>query len=224
MNVKHPGYVLGYTVLVSAAFGVLLSAFSALTERKIELNKKAKLNREVLRALAFEIPESASSEEVENFFGKHIEVRELNLPGRSTPYKVYVGFDNRAEQTNPVGYGFHIGGQGFWAPIHGIMALDPDLETIRGISFYQDDETPGLGHEINAEWFKDAFKGKKYRNPAGEIDILLTPRDKPDKVENEVDAITGASETSRAVQKFLNENLTTFQKAAEMLRAETGSA
>lgn len=224
MNVKNPGYIVGYTVLVSIGFGLLLSGFSALTARKIELNKKAKLNREVLRSLGFEVPEGASSEKVEELFAKHIEVREFDLPGRATPYEVFLGFEDKQPSAEPIGYAFHIGGQGFWAPIYGIMAVDPDLETIRGISFYQDDETPGLGHEINQDWFKEQFKGKKYRNQSGEIGILLTRRGLPDKAQNEVDAITGASETSRAVQKFLVDNLTTFQKAAEMLRKETSAA
>jgi len=222
VNVKAPGYVIGYTVLVSICFGLVLSGFSAVTERQIELNKKAKLNREVLRAFGFEVPEDAASKDIESLFDRHIEVRKLDLEGRLTPYIVYVGYEDRKTSQVPVGYGFHIGGQGFWAPIYGIMAVESDMETIRGISFYQDDETPGLGHEINQPWFKEAFEGRKYRNDAGKIEILLTPRDTETKADNEVDAITGASETSRAVQKFLAENLTTFQKARERLKEKVG--
>lgn len=217
MNVKHPGYIIGYTVIVSTLFGLLLSAVSAVTENQIDLNRKAKLNREVLNALGFGVPEGATSKDVDRIFSRHVEVKDLVLEGRQTPYRVYIAFEERGEGAKPTGYAFHIGGQGFWAPIHGILAVDSDLETIRGISFYQDEETPGLGHEINQPWFKDAFKGKTYRNAAGEIEILLTPQGKADKGPNEVDAITGASETSKAVQKFLAENLAAFQQARTTL-------
>jgi len=220
MNVKHPGYVLGYTIIVSALFGLLLSVVSALTAYRIGLNREAKLNREVLSALQI-VPEEEMKkmgpEEVDQFFQKHIDKRTLNLPDGPASYIVYVAYEEKKPGAEPIGYAIQIGGQGFWAPIHGILALEADMETIRGIAFYSDEETPGLGHEINSDWFRNAFKGKKYRNASGEIQMIFTPQGKPDKADNEVDSITGASETTKAVRKFLAANLATFQKARPLL-------
>ena len=217
MNVKHPGYVLGYTIIVSALFGLLLSAVSAWTAKRIDLNREAKLNREVLSALQIDLPENAGAHEVDQFFNKHIDERTLNIPGGPAEYQVYVAYKEKEPGAKPIGYAIQIGGQGFWGPIKGILALDADMETIRGIAFYSDEETPGLGHEINSPWFRNAFKGKKYRDASGEIGLLFTPRDKPDKADNEVDSITGASETTKAVRRFLAANLATFQKARPLL-------
>jgi len=37
-----------------------------------------------------------------------------------------------------------IEGKGLWSTLYGFIALDADLETIRGITFYEHKETPGL--------------------------------------------------------------------------------
>jgi Na+-transporting NADH:ubiquinone oxidoreductase subunit C len=221
MNVKDSKYVIGYTIVVSMIFGVVLSGFSAFTDKRIELNRRAKKEGEILRALQFEVPETATSEEIAKLYDQHIEKKEVAIEGRLDAFNIYMAYEDAETKTGPVGYAFDIGGQGFWAPIYGVMALNQDHETIRGISFYQDDETPGLGHEINQKWFKEQFEGKHYRNEKGEIEILLTTPGTTNG-DNEVDAITGASETSRAVQKFLKKNISDFQVAWKKL--QEGSA
>ena len=37
----------------------------------------------------------------------------------------------------------------------------PDSETVKGITFYKHKETPGLGAEVDKDWFKNNFVGKK---------------------------------------------------------------
>ena len=114
-----------------------------------------------------------------------------------------------------IGYAFRVGGVGFWGPIEGVLALEPDLATVRGISFYKDEETPGLGHEINAEWFRNAFKGKRVRDAGGAVCVEFTARGKEPKALNEVDAITGATETTNSVKAFLVRDIGAFLDAAE---------
>jgi len=86
---------------------------------------------------------------------------------------------------------------------------------VRGISFYKDEETPGLGHEINAEWFRNAFKGKRVRDAGGAVGVEFTARGKEPKALNEVDAITGATETTNSVKAFLVRDIGAFLDAAE---------
>ena len=52
-------------------------------------------------------------------------------------------------------------GPGLWGPIKGFLALGADAETIRGLTFYEQEETPGLGGEIASESFRRQFEGKK---------------------------------------------------------------
>ena len=103
----------------------------------------------------------------------------------------------------PVAVAMPFSGMGVWGPMKGVLALEPDLRTIRGISFYQQEETPGLGGEIAAEWFQKQFVNKEIVSNAGEPGFrVLKPGAAPGK--NEVDGITGATMTSNRVQLLLD--------------------
>ena len=55
-------------------------------------------------------------------------------------------------------------GKGLWSTMYAYVALDGDLTTIRGVSFYQHGETPGLGGEVeNRNWLK-GWQGKEVYN------------------------------------------------------------
>jgi Na+-transporting NADH:ubiquinone oxidoreductase subunit C len=94
-------------------------------------------------------------------------------------------------------------GPGLWGPIKGVMSLEPDLLTIREISFYQQEETPGLGGEIGSKWFQDQFKGKEIVSPAGEPGFHIRKPGNP-LDENSVDGISGATMTSERVQSIID--------------------
>lgn len=95
-------------------------------------------------------------------------------------------------------------GMGLWGEIKGVLALEPDLLTIRGVSFYKQDETPGLGGEIGAEWFQKQFVNKQIVSSSGEPGFrILKPGGTP--ADNEVDGISGASLTCGRVEIILTE-------------------
>jgi Na+-transporting NADH:ubiquinone oxidoreductase subunit C len=48
----------------------------------------------------------------------------------------------------PLAIALQFSGTGLWGPIKGLLALDPEIKTIQGITFYELKETPGLGGEI----------------------------------------------------------------------------
>lgn len=112
--------------------------------------------------------------------------------------------------TTSDGYvGFQIAGSGLWGPIEGFLALEKDLETIKSIKISYNEETPGLGGIVAEKWYLDKYRGKKF-NP--EILIL---KNADASTDNEVDAITGATNTSIAFQLLLNEN---YQAGKELLQ------
>ena len=61
-------------------------------------------------------------------------------------------------------YIFPISGKGLWSTLFGFLALDSDKNTVKGITFYKHKETPGLGGEVDKEWFQRNFIGKKIFN------------------------------------------------------------
>ena len=49
-------------------------------------------------------------------------------------------------------------GLGLWSILYGFVALDADLETIRGLTYYEHKETPGLGGEVDNPRWKSLWK------------------------------------------------------------------
>lgn len=96
-------------------------------------------------------------------------------------------------------------GKGLWSTMYGYLALDSDGETIRGLTFYEHGETPGLGGEVDnpkwkAHWIgRDAYEGGE---PA--IEMIKGGAGPPDVDPHGFDAISGATITSRGVQHLLN--------------------
>ncbi|MCF6154807.1 MAG: FMN-binding protein [Candidatus Brocadia sp.] len=84
------------------------------------------------------------------------------------------------------------------------ICVEPDLETLKGIEVLDHSETPGLGGRITEDQFKRQFIGKKLRPK-----ILVVKERKAGGI-NEVDAITGATNTSKGIESFLNDAMKEF--------------
>lgn len=93
-------------------------------------------------------------------------------------------------------------GAGLWGPIWGYIALAEDGKTIDGAIFDHKGETPGLGSKIaEPAFYIDRFKGKSLGS--GET-IFSIEKGKHEDNPHCVDAISGATITSRALGKGIN--------------------
>ena len=94
-------------------------------------------------------------------------------------------------------------GKGLWSTLYGFLAVDKDLNTIRGLTFYEHAETPGLGGEVdNPEW-KAKWKGKVIYNPQGEPSLGVSKGPSPPGNQHMVDGLSGATITSNGVTWLL---------------------
>lgn len=91
-------------------------------------------------------------------------------------------------------------GAGLWGPIWGYLAFDEDGRTFDGAIFDHKSETPGLGAKIAEEPFYSQFKGHKLTDD-GHFDVV---KGGAHGDINGVDAISGASITSKAVGTTIN--------------------
>ncbi|MBR5906626.1 MAG: NADH:ubiquinone reductase (Na(+)-transporting) subunit C [Bacteroidales bacterium] len=95
-------------------------------------------------------------------------------------------------------------GAGLWGPVWGYIAFCPDCYTIAGAFFDHESETPGLGAKIKDEaWFREKFIGKTVEwgeTPA----FRLEKNVEATGATNAVDAITGATMTSKGLNEALN--------------------
>jgi len=84
------------------------------------------------------------------------------------------------------------------------ICVEPDLETLKGIEVLDHSETPGLGGRIIEDSFKKQFIGKKVRPR------IFVIKGKKAEGANEVEAITGATNTSRGIEEFINDAMKEF--------------
>ena len=93
-------------------------------------------------------------------------------------------------------------GAGMWSMIYGYLALEGDFRTIAGVSFYEQNETPGLGDQITRNYWQAQWQGKRLFDDTGELlfhvaDGPVTPGSPASAYQ--VDALTGATVTANAV-------------------------
>ena len=110
------------------------------------------------------------------------------------------------------GVGFVAGGMGFWDRIECVVVLSPDLEKILNVQVLDQKETPGLGARIEESWFTRQFEGLKIAWDAPEESRIVIGTSPSDNAPNEVDAITGATQTSMSLMRFLNDELDLARK------------
>lgn len=122
-----------------------------------------------------------------------------------------------------------IEGKGLWSTLYGFLALAPDTTTIRGITFYEHGETPGLGGEVdNASW-KALWQGRKAYAADGvepKIEVIKGLAGSPAEDPHRVDGLSGATLTCRGVSSLVQFWLSEegFLPYLQKVRAKGGAA
>lgn len=109
-------------------------------------------------------------------------------------------------------YIFPVEGKGLWSTLYGYIALAPDGNEIRGLTFYQHGETPGLGGEVDnpawkAKWPKRLAYGPRgiavadYEDP--KIEVIKGQAGSVVKDPYRVDGLSGATITSKGVSHLI---------------------
>ena len=200
---KKALYSIFYMFSITLVFTSLVSAVKFFNEDKIRQNEKIKFQKIVLQVLGMPIKDSGDKD-IGLMFDQRI--RQNIISGRT----VYIAYENQGQGI--MGYAFNVGGSGFWGPVQAMVALDPNLSTMTGISFYKHSETPGLGARITEDWFTRQFIGLPLRSITKDEHFFYLKPEGAEKGEKDLDAISGATGTSRAVEKFLNAELYTIIK------------
>ena len=221
-------YTLLFVFIVTVVLGTLLSVTKENLKDKQEDNLRADVNKTILRSLDFSEEEDSpwSNEKVEEIFNNSIMALCVDSEGNKIDNVVLEEVDIEKDiERLPVylkvvegelqGIALPVAGKGLWSTVFGYIALAPDLDTVLGIQFYKHGETPGLGGEVEKEWFTENFIGKKIRNVEGEIIGIKVLKGKVDDSKedaiHQVDGISGATVTSNGVTIFLKDDLKRYE-------------
>ena len=100
-------------------------------------------------------------------------------------------------------------GAGLWGPIWGYIALNDDKDTVYGVYFSHQGETPGLGAEITTTKFQDQFLGKHVMEN-GTVALGVEKHGKVAKPDYQVDGISGGTITSKGVDAMIKDCLSMY--------------
>jgi Na+-transporting NADH:ubiquinone oxidoreductase subunit C len=188
--------------VMAMAFSALVSGVKAGLDERIERNRMLKFQSVILKVFHLLEPGKTAPQDIPGLYQDR--VQEIRVQDKT----VYVGYE--ADRRAIRGYAFAVGGSGFWGPIEGLAAVDAGATKVLGLAFIRHSETPGLGGRISEPWFTRQFEGLAIVPINGDQKtFFLKPpgsRTRP----NDLDAITGASRTSAAVEMFLNHDLDLF--------------
>lgn len=224
MDVNSNKYTFGFAIALVVVVAVVL----AFASEGLKPRQKENVKREKMQNILKSVGVVAEASEASDMFGKFITdqivldsegkevegilafdvdiLKEFKSGGQKN-FPIYIYKDG-----NTVKYIIPLVGKGLWGPIWGYVALNEDKNTLAGATFDHKTETPGLGSEINQEFFQKPFVGKKifdanqqYRS----ITVVKGGADPSD--EHGVDAITGGTITSNGVTEMLQRTLKSYE-------------
>ncbi|HET9820185.1 MAG TPA: Na(+)-translocating NADH-quinone reductase subunit C [Burkholderiaceae bacterium] len=96
-------------------------------------------------------------------------------------------------------------GLGMWGTVYGFIALAPDGNTVTGLAFYDQKETPGLGGEIGNPRWQALWRGRKGYDAQWQpqLQVIKGPAGPAEADPHRVDGLSGATVTSNAVTRLV---------------------
>ena len=134
----------------------------------------------------------ASAEEINKF-----EPDKAGIKVRANQARVYLVKDEQGNVTQVV---LPMYGRGLWSTMYGFVSVAPDANTIKGITYYDQGETAGLGGEIANPRWQAQFVDKKLFDEQGNQKFKIYKGSSAADKEHGVDGLSGATLTSNGVQ------------------------
>ena len=196
-NSNKETLILGLKLLIITAIaGLVLSCAYVGTKSRID-EQNVKANNEAMNQVLPSAKEFAKIAAQEVKEGEKVD---KVLPKENSIVEVNKG-QNGSEVT---GYAIKVETKGYGGKIEMMVGIS-NQGKLDGIKILNHSETPGLGAKAPEPSFSDQYKGKEIKTP------LEVVKGKASK-ENDIAAITGATITSKAVTKGVNEAVEYYNK------------
>lgn len=181
---KGFAYTLGFMVVLSAVLTFLLAFAYESFKPSIAANAQLSEQRALLDA--FDRAQGVKDQDIPALYDSLIKPGGLHEQGYTLE-----------EDGEVKGYALPFEGSGLWGTIRGYVGMSADKQQLTGLVFTSQNETPGLGGRIEEPQFKDQFR--KLPVAAGQ------PLKYGVQDGYQLDAVTGATQTSSAVLRIVNQ-------------------
>lgn len=228
-------YTLGFAAAVTMVCSILLASAATMLKEKQDQNVELDIKYNILSVLGLVHSHDMQAAELFQLYDEKVNAFVIDLEGQPVEGVNAADIDPkkqpgllpvfaRQEGDHIIAYCLPTQGKALWSTVKGYIALEEDLNTVKGITFYSHGETPGLGGEIEKEWFTDSFKGKKILNEEGDIVSVKVVKGKlrPDEkdIEHKVDGISGATLTGKGLNQFIKATLEKYEPYFNKTREE----
>ena len=226
---RNNSYTLIFTSCVTIVLGIIIATTADNLRERQKINEELDIKKNILYALGYKqnIDNPWTNKIVESLYNNSINEIYLDRKGtvykkqediEKNPLKIYQRMDNGLI----TGYAIPIEGKGLWGTMYGYFAIEPDAVTVKGITFYRHKETPGLGGEVDKDWFKNNFIGKRLVDNDGKLVSIEVIKgfvsDKDPEAYRKVDGISGATITGKGVTNFLKKDLDKYEPYFKKIR------
>lgn len=183
-------YTLVFMVVITAVLVFALAAAYEGFKPAIQSNKSFEEQRAVLYALG--LTDITEKDAVIAAYQEKISEEPINGQAEAYGRKILA----HKEDGQVVSYAVPFEGAGLWGSIRGYLGMNADHSQATGLVFTYQNETPGLGGRIDEDWYKEQFRGIPLQ-PGQPIRYGMMG-------DKQLDAVTGATQTSKAVVNILN--------------------
>ncbi len=192
-------YATVMVVVVAAVLAVAAMVLGPIQDQNMERETKGA----ILTVAGMDVP----AEEIERAYAANITEVDVPAGGGEGALKLY-----KSVAGGKTLYIVPVTGSGLWGPVWGYVAVEGDWNTISGVVFDHKGETPGLGAEITTPKFTGQFAGKKLFDGAGKLVGITVLKGAGASRGNDhaVDAISGGTITSRAVENMIRGTLAKY--------------
>ena len=241
MNTSSNGYVLGFAVTVCVLISAMLAATDgALKETKAAAKEFDRQKNVMIAAGLMKRDDARPRAEIEALYKERVREQVVDtasgkvVDGKSSADLVALNKQAVAEEKDPAkakdagkrfrvvfvgkledgasAYILPIEGKGLWSTIKGYLALQGDAATVRGVTFYEHGETPGLGGECENPVWCEQWVGKTILTADKKLFGIEVKKGKVDpsiavEKAHKVDGLSGATITCNGITKFVKSDL-----------------
>lgn len=207
-------YMLLYSLGLAAVVALLLTVVATGLKERQQNNIRNEKMQQLLATIGIDAPRDGVQPIYNQYFKEELNVAQDG----QEPLTLYL-----YEKEGQNGYVIPTTGNGLWGKIYANVALADDLNTITGITFSHDSETPGLGAEITSDAFCNQFIGKQILDNSGNVVSVAVVKHADPSDPHQVDAISGGTMTSNGVSAMLLDELKRYQDYISSQRKEANN-
>ncbi len=209
-------YIIVYSTVMVVVVALLLAVASLSLSSRQQTNILNEKRGAILASLGVDIEQV----DITTYYNENIDAFVVNAEGEKVegdPIALLGDLKGAFENgTYPVfaykqgGVVIPLTGSGLWGPIWGYLALESDMNTVKGVVMDHQGETPGLGAEISTAKHQALYVGKTIFEGEELVAITLKKGGATPGNMHEVDAITGGTKTCDGVSAMLFNSLNNY--------------